>query len=159
MAAAKFSEVDLFGDTVLPAKEGRGRPEHSWSVANSNKVLLAFVRGLTVKQAATAIGVSVPTLRKHYSSELEQRDAAAIRFEMVQFSRLNELAKGGSVPAEKELARRLEKARLDDLSDRVSNHARPPRVKPRGKKEEALEDAQNVRGLYEPPAPPPGLLN
>lgn len=159
MAVAKFSEVDLFGDPVLPAKEGRGRPEHSWSVANSNKVLLAFVRGLTVKQAATAIGVSVPTLRKHYSSELAQREAAAIRYEMVQFSRLNELAKAGSVPAEKELARRLEKARLDDLSDRVSKHARPPRPARLGKKEVALQDAQDVRGLYETPGPPPGLLN
>jgi len=159
LAAAKFSEVDLFGDTVLPAKEGRGRPEHSWSVLNSNKVLLAFVRGLTVKQAATAIGVSVPTLRKHYSSELAQRDAAAIRFEMVQFSRLNELAKAGSVPAEKELARRIDKARLDLLSDQVSNHARPPRAKPLGKKEVAQQDAHDVRGIYETPGPPPGLLN
>jgi hypothetical protein len=159
LAKAGFSDVDLFGDAVIPAKEGRGRPEHVWSIANSNKVLLAFVRGLSVKQAATAIGVSVPTLRKHYSSELAQRDAAAIRYEMVQFSRLNELAKSGSVAAEKELARRLEKARLSDLSDSVSKHARPPRAIPLGKKEVALQDAQDVRGLYEPPAPPAGLLN
>ena len=159
MADVEFSEVDLFGDAVVSRREGRGRPEHSWSLANSNKVLLAFVRGLTVKQAATAIGVSVPTLRKHYSSELAQRDAAAVRFEMVQFSRLNELAKAGSVPAEKELARRLEKAHLAALSDQVSNHARPPKVAPLGKKAMAAQDAADVRGRFEPPAPPPGLLN
>lgn len=157
MTDAEFSEVDLFGDAFVPRREGRGRPEHSWSVANSNKVLLAFVRGLTVKQAATAIGVSVPTLRKHYSSELAQRDAAAVRFEMVQFSRLNELAKAGSVPAEKELARRLEKGRLDDLADRLAQ--RPPQAPSRGKKEQAAIDAAEIEGLYEPPPPPSVLLN
>ena len=159
MSDAEFSEVDLFGDAVVPRREGRGRPEHSWSLVNSNKVLLAFARGLTVKQAATAIGVSVPTLRKHYSSELTQREAAAIRFEMVQLSRLNEGAKAGSVSAEKELARRLEKAKLIDLSDQVSRHARPPAPAPRGKKELAQQAAEDVRGRFEPPPPPPSLLN
>ena len=159
MSDADFSGSDLFGDPILPRKEGRGRPEHSWSLANSNKVLLAFARGLSAKQAATAIGVSVPTLRKHYSSELAHREAAALRFEMVQLNRLNETAKGGSVAAEKELARRLEKARLADLSDRVSQHARPPAPERVGKKQMAQQAAEEVRGRFEPPAPPPNLLN
>lgn len=158
MSDADFTEVDLFGDAVVPRREGRGRPEHCWSLANSNKVLLAFARHLTVKQAATAIGVSVPTLRKHYSSELAQREAAAIRFEIVQLARLNDGAKAGSVSAEKELARRLEKAKLADLSDRVSNHARPPVPLRVGKKEQAQQDAADIRGRFEPP-PPPSLLN
>ncbi|MDP1026383.1 hypothetical protein Q5H91_04095 [Sphingomonas sp. KR1UV-12] len=159
MSDADFPEVDLFGDAVIPRKEGRGRPEHAWTLANSNKVLLAFARGMTVKQAATGIGVSVPTLRKHYSSEVAQREAAAIRFEMVQLSRLNEGAKAGSVSAEKELGRRLEKARLAELSDQVSQHARPPRPAPLGKKAMAQQDAEEVRGRFEPPPPPPSLLN
>jgi len=159
LADADFREVDLFGDAVLPRREGRGRPEHSWSLENSNKVLLAFARSLSVKQAATAIGISVPTLRKHYSSEVAQREAAALRFEMVQLSRLNDVAKAGSVAAEKELGRRLEKAKLADLSDQVSRHARPPAPAPRGKKELAQQAAEEVRGRFEPPPPPPGLLN
>jgi hypothetical protein len=159
LSDAEFSEVDLFGDTVIPPKEGRGRPEHTRTLANSNKVLLAFARGMTVKQAAMGIGVSVPTLRKHYSSEVAQREAAAIRFEMVQLNRLNEGAKAGSVSAEKELGRRLDKAKLDALSDRVSNHARPPKPERRGKKEIAQADAESLRGRFEPPAPPPSLLN
>lgn len=159
MADADFSGLDLFGDPIQLRKEGRGRPEHAWSLENSNKVLLAFARGLTVKQAATAIGVSVPTLRKHYFAEVEKREAAALRFEMVQLARLNEGAKAGSVAAEKELARRLEKAQLADLAARVSNHARPPRPEKLGKKAQAEQDAQAIGGRFEPPAPPPGLLN
>lgn len=159
MANADFSEVDLFGDPVLPRAEGRGRPEHVWSRENSDKVLLAFARRLSVKEAATAIGVSVPTLRKHYFAEVAKRDAATLRFEMVQLHRLNEKAKTGSVAAEKELGKRLEKAKLDQLADKVSNHARPPKPVPLGKKAMAAQDAADVRGRFEPPAPPPGLLN
>lgn len=159
MSDAKIREVDLFGDPVLPRHEGRGRPEHVRTLENSNKVLLAFARGLTVKEAATAIGVSVPTLRKHYSSEVAQREAAAIRFEMVQLHRLNEGAKSGSVSAEKELGRRLEKARIDLLSDRVGRNPRAPSPKPPGKKEALQQAADEMRGQYEAPPPPPGMLN
>ena len=159
MADAKFPEVDLFGDPVMPRHEGRGRPEHVRTLENSNKVLLAFARGLTVKEAATAIGVSVPTLRKHYSSEVAQRDAAAIRFEMVQLHRLNEGAKSGSVSAEKELGRRLEKARIDLLADQVSRNVRPPRPEKLGKKAALQQEADEMQGMYEAPPAPPGLLN
>lgn len=161
MDDADFSGVDLFGDPIIPRREGRGRPEHVWHIENSNKVLLAFARGLTVKQAAVAIGVSVPTLRKHYSSELAQREAAAIRFEMVQLNRLNEGARAGSVAAEKELARRMDRARLEELSDRVSRQARAPMASSArvGKKEQAQQDAADVTGRFEPPPPPPSLLN
>lgn len=159
MADADFREVDLFGDPVMPRHEGRGRPEHVRTLENSNKVLLGFARGLTVKEAATAIGVSVPTLRKHYSSEVAQRDAAAVRFEMVQLHRLNEGAKAGSVSAEKELGRRLEKARIDVLSDQVSRNARAPKPEKLGKKAAMQREADELRGQYEAPPPPPGLLN
>ncbi|MEH3046495.1 hypothetical protein [Sphingomonas adhaesiva] len=158
MGADEFSGVDLFGDPIMPRSEGRGRPEHVWTLERSNKVLLAFARGLSVKQAAAVLGVSVPTLRKHYSSEVGKRVEAALRFDVVQLARLNELAKGGSVAAEKELGRRLEKARLDALSEEVSRSAQPPRTARPGKKEEAQMEAENVTGRYETP-PPPSLLN
>ncbi len=76
---------------------------------------------------------------------------------MVQLNRLNTKAADGSVAAEKELGRRLEKARLDDLSKSMSAPA--PRQERKGKKAEAQEAAEGIRGCYEPPAPPPGLLN
>ena len=159
MSVADFPCLDLFGDPVLPRSEGRGRPEHAWSLENSNKVLLAFARGLSVKQATTAIGVSSPTLRKHYFSEVAKRDAAALRFEMVQLVRLNDGAKAGSVAAEKELGRRLEKAKLDALSEDMARHPRQPRKEALGKKALAQQAADEVTGLYETPPTPPGLLN
>lgn len=153
-----FSGVDLFGDPVIPRQEGRGRPEHTWSLENSNKVLLAFARGLSVKEAATAIGVSVPTLRKHYFAEVAKRTAARLRMEMTQLARLNTAAQDGNVAAEKELFKRLDKAALSNLADRVANRGGAERKPKLGKKEEAQENAGNVRGKYAPPEPP-GLLN
>jgi len=152
--------VDLFGDPILPRSEARGRPEHAWSLANSNKVLIAFARGLSVKEAATAIGVSVPTLRKHYFSEVAKRDAARVRMEMTQLSRLNDAAATGNVAAEKELFKRLDKAALADLAERVADRgsAAPARAPKLGKKAAAQVAAGEVVGKFAPP-PPPRLIN
>lgn len=149
---ADFSEVDLFGDPVQPDRDARGRPEHSWSLENSNKVLIAFARGLSVKEAATAVGVSVPTLRKHYFSEVAKRDAARVRMEITQLSRLNSAAAGGNVAAEKELFKRLDKAALADLAKRVANPAQQQAAPVVGKKEAAKEAAKGVTGKYAPRA-------
>ncbi|KMS54582.1 hypothetical protein V473_15335 [Sphingobium cupriresistens LL01] len=155
--AEEFSGVDLFGDPIIPRQEGRGRPEHGWSLENSNKVLLAFAKGLSVKEAATAIGMSVPTLRKHYFAEVAKRSAARLRMEMTQLARLNSAAQGGNVAAEKELMKRLDKAALAELSDRVAHRDHGP-VKSTseklGKKAAAKDAAGQVGGKFAPPAAP-----
>jgi hypothetical protein len=158
---AENSEVDLFGLPVVRRGEGRGRPSHQWTLENSNRVLLAFARGLSLEQAAVVIGVSLPTLRKHYFSEVKQQAEAKLRMEMTQLVRLNKTAAEGNVAAEKELGRRLEKAAIADTADRVANRGRngapaQPRL---GKKEEAQEAAQAVTGRFAPRSAPPGLLN
>lgn len=153
-------EFDLFGDPVLPRQEGRGRPEHLWTLENSNKVLLAFARGLTVKQAATIIGVSAPTLRKVYFSEVAKRTEASLRMEMTQLARLNKMAADGNVSAEKELFKQMERLRQRDQVRAAAPAPTMTSAKPEklGKKEAARRAAEQVRGLYEPP-PPPGQLN
>lgn len=150
--------TDLFGDPVVERAEGRGRPPHVWSRENSNKVLLAFARGLSVKDAATAIGVSVPTLRKVYFSEVAKRAAAKLRMEITQLARLNALAEKDNVSAEKELRKQLDRM---EQRDRQQAIAPPPTKKaPKlGKKEQATIAAQEARGLYEPPPPPLARMN
>ena len=111
--------IDLFGQPVLPPQEGRGRPEHRWCLENSNRVLLAFARGLSQADAASLIGVDAKTLRKHYSRECAQRTSAALRLEQRQLERLNTQAEAGNVAAEKALAERLEKLRMRDQAKKV----------------------------------------
>jgi len=154
------SETDLFGEPVLERSEGRGRPEHLRTRESSNKVLLMFALGRSEKQAATAIGVSVPTLRKHYFSECQKRRDAALKLEATQLSRLNEQAQEGNVTAEKELFKQLDRLRM---RDQAASFAPVPVVKQGradklGKKEAAAQAAEQVRGLYEPP-PPPSRMN
>ncbi|WP_313326105.1 hypothetical protein [Sphingobium yanoikuyae] len=155
--SGEISEVDLFGDPVISRQEGRGRPEHIWTRERSNKVLLAFARGLSVKDAATTIGISVPTLRKVYFSEVEKRSEARLRMEMVQLSRLNDQAGAGNVAAEKELIKQLDRLRQRDQQQQLAPAPTKAAAPKLGKKEAAKAQAQDVRGLYEPPAPPTRL--
>jgi hypothetical protein len=150
--------IDLFGDPVVPPQDGRGRPEHRWSVENSNKALLAFARGLTVKQAALIVGVSSPTFRKVYFSEVRKRRDAQLRMEMTQLARLNEQAAKGNVTAEKELFKLLDKLRQRDAV-RAASPAPTARPEKLGKKAAAAAAAAEVKGRFEPPPPPERLLN
>jgi len=149
------SGVDLFGHPRLAMPKGRGRPAHEWTLDRSNRVLLAFARGLSVKQAAVIVGVSVPTLREHYFSEVAKRAEAKLLMEMTQLARLNDLAAGGSVSAEKELFKQMERLRQRDQQQQMA--PAPTKAAKLGKKEAAKAQAHEVRGLYEPPAPPTRL--
>ena len=149
--------TNLFGDPVYPRKEGRGRPEHQWSRELSNRVLIAFALGRSVKQAAMAIGVSAPTLRKVYFSECEMRQAARERMEITQLTRLNAAAEAGNVAAEKELAKQIERLRTRELSYKMAGRqsAAEPKAAPKGKKAQQKEAAAGVKGRFAPPDPPP----
>ena len=135
-------DIDLFGDPVSAPKDGRGRPEFIWTLEKSNRVLLGLVRGLTQAQIALTISCDVKTLRKHFSRELATRKAATLRFEMRQLERLNALAVGGSVAAEKELAKRLDTLRMRDASEKFAAAPKAKKVEKVGKKEQRRRAAQ-----------------
>lgn len=146
--------TDLFGDPVLPRKEGRGRPEILWDRSVSNKVLIAFARGLTVAKTAKMVGLSTPTLRKVYFSECAKRKEASERLELTQLARLNDQAEQGSVAAEKELFKQLDRLRMRD--QHVADAPRPKKTatKALGKKEQQQLAALEPDALYDPPPPP-----
>lgn len=129
-----------------------------WCREKSNRAILLFAQGHSVKDVARAVGLSVPTFRKVYFSEVAARAEMALRVEALQLGRLNAAAESGNVGAERELFKRLEKGR-----ERVAAavYAAPPpsqKAKKKGKKEELADAAASVRGLYEAP-PPPDMLN
>ena len=145
---------DLFGMPVRSRREGRGRPEHAWSEENSHKISLLLAIGHEVSEIAEIIGVSQPTLRKHYFSELQARRTAAQRLLAKQLYRLNRQAEAGNVAAEKALFGMIEREKTRQLSDRLAAPNRQPKVtapRPLGKKEVAEAEALGVTGLYAPP--------
>lgn len=154
------SETDLFGGPLQLPRERAGRPPHERTRETSNRVLLLFARGASPKEAATALGITVPTLRKHYFSEVERREAAGLMMEGTQLARLNAAAEAGNVAAEKELLKALERGRVRSLSDSLASRAEPkaPRAPKLGKKEERKLAAEQVAGKFAPP-PAPTLLH
>ena len=145
--------TDLFGDPVLKSREGPGRPEIVWNKRTSDRVLLSFARGLSVKIAADLEQMSAPTLRKVYFCECAKRQTSLMRLEMTQLVRLNDEAAKGNVGAERELARRLDQLRMRDGA-KAQASAPPVKAPKLGKKEAADKAAFEQRGLYETPASP-----
>ena len=72
-------DVDLFGDPVVYREPKRGRPEHVRTHRIAAKISLLFAMGRSVADVAKAVGITQPTLRKHYFSEVQQRDAMLLK--------------------------------------------------------------------------------
>lgn len=133
--------LDLFGEPV-PANWGeRGRPQHIASQQNRNRVSMLVAMGWSNKRIATAMFVTIPTLRKHYFSELKFRDVARDRLNATMAAKLWELFMSGNVAAGKEFRDFLEKNDLM-LYGQTEQPAKVEKQPKLGKKEAALAAAQ-----------------
>lgn len=137
-------DVDLFGDPVYRSNGKRGRPAHEWTIRNSNKVKMLLAVGWSNQRIANSIYVSLPTLRKHYFSELKVRDIMRDRMVARQFELVLEAAESGNVAAMKELRSMIEKEDLV-LADAVfDREVQTPAPEILGKKEQAAREAENA---------------
>lgn len=151
---------DLFGNPVHERREGRGRPEHVRSEEISHKISLLLAIGRDIKEVAEIVGLSQPTLRKHYFSELNAKRTAREQLIAKQLYRLNKLAEAGNVAAEKALFALIERERNRAASERLAGPAPAARATaPRlGKKEQAKAAALGItEGPFAPPIP--SLMN
>ena len=150
----------LFGPQPAERVRGKGRPAHVWNRQNSLRICNLFACGHTVETVARVIGISQPTLRKVYFSEVAEREVMALKVRSAQMERLTEQAIGGNVAAEKALAGMIqaEQVRLLDghVKARGSDKATVDRL---GKKEERQIAAKAVGGRFAPREAPPSLLN
>lgn len=133
--------LDLFGMAVCERRQGRGRPEHVWTMENSNKINLLFACGVDVKDVAAAIGITQPTLRKHYSSEVAGRRIAALRLKGKQLARLNAMAEEGIVTAERTLMMMVEREQMKNSSAAFADKAKPARKGLKEARRDAAWDA------------------
>lgn len=73
---------DLFGDPIPENWGRRGRPQHIRTTENINKVTMLVALGWGNERIATAVDVTLPTLRKHYFSLIKRlRETARDRLE------------------------------------------------------------------------------
>ncbi|WP_411340321.1 hypothetical protein V6U71_21535 [Sphingopyxis sp. J-6] len=153
--------VDLFGNPIDFAKPAEpGRPAHVPSAENHNKILLLAATGKSLKECAVAVGLSVPTLRKHYFSAVQQFDRARLMLTGERLSQLAAEAAKGNVAAIKELGKEIERGELRALGERVKDRGKSELpAKAKGLKEQRKEAAQGVKGLFEPRKPPSSLAH
>lgn len=136
-----MSEIfDLFGDPI-PANWGLpGRPEHVATQQNRNRVSMLVALGWSNKRIAAALIVTLPTLRKHYFSELKFREVARDRLTANLAIKFWALFMEGNVAAGKEFRKLLEANDLMIYGQTApsSSEEKAPKL---GKKEQALVDA------------------
>lgn len=141
--------LDLLGDPIPPNHGRRGRPQHVPTKESRNKIILLLAQGWTDARIAGAIGISLPTLKRHYFSELKVRDTARDRVESIGLLTLWNMGREGNVAAMKEYFRRHDAAMGDVFADAVEKETRKL-----GKKEQARLDADNPPDEWENVIPP-----
>lgn len=99
---------DLFGDPVPDGRGGRGRPQHVPTKENRSRVNMLLALGWAGERIAAALRITMPTLRRHYFSELKFREVARDRLNLRRAEMLWRAAEGGNVGAMREFARFLE---------------------------------------------------
>ena len=135
---------DLLGDPIPEGLGKRGRPPHLVTEKNRCKVIMLLAMCWDEKRIAGVLGISEPTLRKHYFRELASRAVALDRMRASHLALLWTQAEAGNVAAMKEIGRELDKieARVFGVrasADDAEDGDEAPRVpsRPLGKKEEA----------------------
>ena len=154
-----LGEVDLFGYPVLIRDAMRGRPEHVRTDEIAKRISMLFALGRSVADVAAAVGLSQPTLRKHYFSEVQQRAIMLDRLEADLTAKLFDQSENGSTTATKALLDRCDDARAARFAAAVIKDRRPA-DKPvaKGKKEQQREAAGTVGGRFAPREAPSLLM-
>ncbi|HEX7883150.1 MAG TPA: hypothetical protein VF499_10480 [Afipia sp.] len=138
------ANFDLFGDPVPANHGGRGRPQHVPTQENRNRVNMLLAMGWNNERIAATLRVTLPTLRKHYFSELKYRAVARDRLDAVLLMKAFEGTEKGRLGPFLKLVERNDLMNFGQTSrPRTSQPAETKPEKPAkvGKKEEALAAA------------------
>ena len=125
---------DLLGDPIPEGRGGPGRTGHIATSKNASKIRALLVAGLNNSQIARELGISVPTLRKHYfqSGKIKAklaREMAIAEMRARNILRLDAQADKGSVSAMRALEPLLEKAERE-IAEREMSSDQPRQQSP-----------------------------
>jgi hypothetical protein len=157
----KWLPFDLLGQAVPANKGQRARPQHAPTAENLEKAVLLYALGRKDAEVASAVGISIPTLKRHYfsSPDLQRvRRSARMFFEGELLARLNRDSLAGKTGATEKLLKRLDKAGLGLVDQRIKDRGKTEKQPAPGKKEAQQRLAQKVEGRFAPRTAP-SLLN
>ncbi|MDW9726313.1 hypothetical protein GOB91_29130 [Sinorhizobium meliloti] len=127
----------------MAGNKNSGRPEYVPTDDEREKVRVLKAGGMSNEAIAEAVGISEPTLRKHFSSELD-RGTAKVRADLLMARYRS--AMGGNVAAQNKMIEQVSAARAQEK--------RAPKPERLGKKQERKIAAENVGGRFAPPTAP-----
>lgn len=144
-------QVDLFGQPILPIRDRRGRPSFKKDKTNQDFVAVRIAAGWSQGRIAADMGIDEKTLRKHFSRELEN---GRVFIEGLVLDVLLKQVREGKSAGIRQLREMLEEAGpqaprsgrraqagVDDEDDAGA-------AQPLGKKEQQMQDAQQVPPEY-----------
>lgn len=138
---------DLFGDPVPEGHGKRGRPPHVATNENRNKVKLLLALGWNNERIASALFITLPTLRRYYFSELKAREVMRDRMDARIAERLwQEGVEKGNVGAIKEFRKLVERndAMVGQREFYEGQRDKPAKEPKLGKKEQAALAAKTA---------------
>lgn len=151
-------DFDLFGNPMPSGDPKRGRPEHVPTEENIIFVMVLLAAGHSNKEVAETMGLTVPTLRKHYFHLLKKRDLMLDRIQTKL--RVSQIKQGlaGNASALNAALTTLDKVKAEGAGNKVKHRADKPSTTTKapklGKKEERQLAATNVGGKYATPSAP-----
>ena len=156
---------DLFGRPVSASRGKPGRNEHAPDADIAREIRVMLAEGRPMKEIERAVGLSAPTIRKHYfdraTEALREAQARARRDERRKcLLMLSRLVEEGKVAAIRLMLERLDTLDRDALMRELGTADKPAAVERRlsaGKKDAMVEAAR--RRLEEDPDIAPGLIN
>jgi len=149
-------DFDLFGNPYDAGPRPAGRPEHKPTEESIINIMVLLASGMTNREVAKTVGISVPTLRKHYLHLTKNRDALLARLKAKLRTAQIQQGLAGNAAALSASLRMLDTVSAErvarNLRDKAANQPAP-----RGyvsKKDQRLESAQAIGGKYAVPAAP-----
>lgn len=127
----------------MAGNKNSGRPEYVPTDEEREKVRVLKAGGMSNEAVAEAIGISEPTLRKHFSSEID-RATAKVRADLLMARYRS--AMGGNVAAQNKM--------IELVTAAGAQESRSPKAEKLGKKAERQKAAQSVAGRFATPQPP-----
>lgn len=117
---------DLLGDPIPEGRGKAGRTGHVATKENASKIRVLLLAGMSVGDIAKHLGISAPTLRKHYfhSGKVNARLAQKMALSETRarnMIRLQEQADKGNVSAIKEMNRITDKIERDIIEREMAD--------------------------------------
>ncbi|UHD44924.1 hypothetical protein LUX29_18140 [Aureimonas altamirensis] len=137
----------------MAGNKNSGRKAYRPTQEGREKVRVLKAGGMTDSAIAVAMGISAPSLSKHFSEELA-KGSAIVRSELLMAR--YRAALGGNVSAQAKMLDDVVAASAGEKMKEREQQVKAPRI---GKKEERRLAAESVDGKFAPPAGPKLVVN